>query len=59
MNNLIYNIHLENCKKVCKKNENEFLKCLKENENKIKYCYFERYKYEKCLKKYVNKEEKL
>tara|TARA_B100001063_G_C16772046_1_gene562316 strand:+ start:254 stop:433 length:180 start_codon:yes stop_codon:yes gene_type:complete len=59
MNNLVYNIHLENCKKVCKKKKENLLKCLKENDDKIKYCYIERYNYEKCLMKYVNKEEKL
>ena len=59
MNKLIYNIHFEKCKKECKVKEKILVECLKKNNYKIKFCYNKRYEYEKCLMKYVDKEEKL
>ena len=59
MNKLIYNVHLEKCKKDCEKKRNILEACLKKNNYKIKFCYTKRYEYEKCLIKNVDKEEKL
>ena len=59
MNKFVYEIHFEKCKKDCEKKGKTLEACLKKNNYKIKFCYTKRYEYEKCLMKYVDKEEKL
>ena len=59
MSKIYYNIYLDKCNKECKVKENALIECLNKNNNKIKFCYIKRYEYEKCLMKYVDKEENL
>ena len=44
--------------KLCEDKEKKLLDCLKNNDQKIKYCYKQRYLYEICLIKNTNKENR-